>query len=112
MVSSIALPVFPRASPSAGGGVDQAGERGRRDQNSLTSLAGCVVAPPAQSQKRHARWPRPDGDSQGKIPGCDLSLVSRGHDIVSAMVGAAHGTYACQIIYEQCNKSARYSEDS
>jgi hypothetical protein len=70
MVSSISLPVLPRA-PLAGRDIDKAGERSRRDHNSLTSLEGGVAAQPAQAQKRHARWPRPDGESQCEAPGCE-----------------------------------------
>jgi len=81
MVSSISLPVLPRAPPIAGGGVDKAGERSRREDKSLTSLEGCVAAQPAQSQKGRARWPHPDGESQCEVPGCDPSRVRRGHEI-------------------------------
>ena len=101
MVSSIALPVLPRASPIAGGGGDKAGERSRRDHTSLTSLEGGVAAQPAPSQKRHARWPRPDGDSQCEVPCCDPSRVSRGHEICSAMLGSEHGKYECPLIHSQ-----------
>jgi hypothetical protein len=101
MVSSIALPVLLRAPPIAGGGVDKAGERSRRDQQSLTSLEGGVAAQPAPSQKRHARRPRPDGESQCEVPDCEPSRVSRGHEIFSAMLGSEHGKYACQLIHSQ-----------
>ena len=101
MVSSIALPVLLRAPPIAGGGVDKAGERSRRDHKSLTSLEGGVAAQPAPSQKRHARRPRPDGESQCEVPDCEPSRVSRGHEIFSAMLGSEHGKYACQLIHSQ-----------